>query len=81
MTNAVGTPDQKVLASIAVGLDNTGIQVVSAQMAENLIGVYEITFVVPTTTTAGDHPLGFVMEAVPGQPVYANGSILAVGAQ
>lgn len=81
ITNAVGTPDQKVLANIAVGLDNAGIQVVSAQMAENLIGVYEITFVVPTTTTAGDHPLGFVMEAIPGQPAYANGSVLAVGAQ
>jgi adhesin/invasin len=81
ITNQVGTPDQKVLANIAVGLDNAGIQVVSAQMAENLIGVYEITFVVPTTTTVGDHPLGFVMEAVPGQPAYANGSVLAVGAQ
>ncbi|MBN9658250.1 MAG: Ig-like domain-containing protein [Acidobacteria bacterium] len=81
ITNQVGTPDQKVLANIAVGLDNAGIQVISAQMAENLIGVYEITFVVPTTTTVGDHPLGFVMEAVPGQPAYANGSILAVGAQ
>lgn len=81
ITNQVGTPDQKVLANIAVGLDNAGIQVVSAQMAENLIGVYEITFVVPITTTVGDHPLGFVMEAVPGQPSYANGSVLAVGAQ
>ncbi|QOY86538.1 Ig-like domain-containing protein [Paludibaculum fermentans] len=77
-TNQVGTPDQNVLAKIAVGLDNAGIQVVSAQMAENLIGVYEIVFVVPVGTTNGDHPLGFVMEAVPGQPAYANGSILAV---
>lgn len=78
-TNQVGVPDQTVLANIAVGLDNAGIQVVSATLAQNLIGVYEITFVVPTGTTTGDHPLGFVMEAVPGQPVYANGSILAVG--
>ncbi|MGJ5815230.1 Ig-like domain-containing protein [Paludibaculum fermentans] len=78
ITNQVGTPEQKVLANIAVGLDNAGIQVVSAQMAENLVGVYEIVFVVPVGITPGDHPLGFVMEAVPGQPAYANGSILFV---
>lgn len=81
-TNRVGQPDQFVRATVAVGIDNAGVQVISAKLAENLIGVYEIVFVVPATATLGnDRPLGFVMEVVPGQPIYANGSIIAIGAQ
>ncbi|WP_321475907.1 Ig-like domain-containing protein [uncultured Paludibaculum sp.] len=78
-TNHVGIPGQKVAGSIAVGLDNAGIEVVSAEMAENLIGVYEITFVVPAVMAPGDHPLGFFIRDAGGNPVYANGSVLAVG--
>jgi len=81
-TNSVGQPDQRVLANIAVGIDNAGVDVISAKLAENLIGVYEIIFVVPQSATIGnDRPFGFVMEVVPGQPLYANGSIIAIGAQ
>lgn len=81
-TNRVGQPDQFVLANIAVGIDNAGVEVVSAKLAENLIGIYEIIFVVPTSATIGnDRPFGFVMEVEPGQPLYANGSIIAIGAE
>lgn len=80
-TNRVGVPDQKVKAAVAVGLDDRGVQVVSAHLAENLVGIYEIVFVVPNDATIGpSRPLGFVMEATPGQPVYAQGSIIAIGA-
>ncbi|MCL4794458.1 MAG: hypothetical protein KJZ84_07845 [Bryobacteraceae bacterium] len=81
-TNRVGQPDQVVRAAVAVGIDDAGVEVVSAKLAENLIGVYEIIFVVPQTATFGnDRPLGFVMEVNPGQPLYANGSIIAIGPQ
>lgn len=81
-TNRVGQPDQFVKAKVAVGIDNAGVEVVSAKLAENLIGIYEIVFVVPATATIGnDRPLGFVMEVQPGQPIYANGSIIAIGPQ
>lgn len=81
-TNRVGQPDQVVRAAVAVGIDDAGVEVVSAKLAENLIGVYEIIFVVPQTATFGnDRPLGFVMEVNPGQQLYANGSIIAIGPQ
>jgi uncharacterized protein (TIGR03437 family) len=81
-TNRVGMPDQFVKAAIAVGIDDQGVEVISAKMAENLIGVYEVIFVVPTTATFGNNrPLGFVMEVNPGQPLYANGSVIAIGPQ
>lgn len=81
-TNRVGQPDQVVKATVAVGIDDAGVEVVSAKLAENLIGIYEIVFVVPATASFGnDRPLGFVMEVVPGQPIYANGSIIAIGQQ
>ena len=81
-TNRVGQIDQFVRAAVAVGIDDAGVEVVSAKLAENLIGVYEIIFVVPQTATFGnDRPLGFVMEVSPGQPLYANGSIIAIGPQ
>ncbi|MCL4841680.1 MAG: hypothetical protein KJZ79_07565 [Bryobacteraceae bacterium] len=81
-TNRVGQIDQFVRAAVAVGIDDAGVEVVSAKLAENLIGIYEIVFVVPQTATFGnDRPLGFVMEVNPGQPLYANGSIIAIGPQ
>lgn len=81
-TNRVGQPDQLVKAAVAVGIDDAGVEVVSAKLAENLVGIYEIVFVVPATATFGNNrPLGFVMEVNPGQPIFANGSIIAIGPQ
>jgi uncharacterized protein (TIGR03437 family) len=79
-TNTMGIPDQRVNATVAVGIDDAGVQVLSAHMAQNLVGIYEIVFVVPAWATLGDNrPLGLVMEVTPGQPVWAQGSIIAVG--
>jgi uncharacterized protein (TIGR03437 family) len=80
-TNRPGIADQRVNAVVAVGVDDKGVQVLSARMADNLIGIYEIVFVVPADATIGaNRPLGLVIEATPGQPAYAQGSIIAVGA-
>ena len=79
-TNRVGQPQQTVRAAVSVGVDDKGVQVIRAELAENLIGVYEIVFRIPADANIGnDRPLGFVIEEVPGQPVYANGSIIAIG--
>ncbi|MBI5281518.1 MAG: Ig-like domain-containing protein [Candidatus Solibacter usitatus] len=80
-TNRVGVPDQqKAKAVVAVGVDDKGVQTLSVHLAENLVGVYEVVFVIPSDATIGaDRPLGFVVEAVPGQPVYANGSVISIG--
>lgn len=79
-TNRVGQPGQAVRATVAVGVDDKGVEVVRAELAENLIGVYEIVFKIPADAIIGNNrPLGFVIEETPGQPVYANGSVIAIG--
>jgi uncharacterized protein (TIGR03437 family) len=81
-TNRVGSPDQKIRAAIAVGIDDKGVDVISAHLAENLIGVYEVIFRIPTDATTGNaRPLGLVIEPTPGQQFYANGSTIAISAQ
>ncbi len=78
-TNRVGRPDQKVTATVAVGIDNAGVEVVEAKLAENLIGIYEVLFKIPEDAQLGDRPLGLVAEATPGQPFYAQGSVIPIG--
>lgn len=81
ITNAVGIPNQDVAATVAVGIDNAGVPVKSVRMAQNLIGIYEITFEVPASATAGpDHPLGLLVVPAGGSDsYYGNGSLLAIG--
>lgn len=78
-TNRVGVPNQTVRASLAVGIDNAGVEVVSAQLAPNLIGIYEIRFKVPAGAAPGDRPFGLQVEAAPGQPAFAQPSVIAIG--
>lgn len=81
-TNRVGSPDQKIRAAIAVGIDDKGVDVISAHLAENLIAVYEVIFRIPADATVGNaRPLGLVIEPTPGQQYYANGSTIAISAQ
>lgn len=81
-TNRVGSPDQKIRAAIAAGIDDKGVDVISAHLAENLIAVYEVIFRIPADATVGNaRPLGLVIEPTPGQQYYANGSTIAISAQ
>lgn len=79
-TNRVGVSNQSVLAKVTIGIDNKGFQAQAAYMAENLIGVYEIVFQIPADAIIGnDRPLGFLLEPLSGNPVFANGSVISVG--
>ncbi|MGQ9918782.1 MAG: Ig-like domain-containing protein [Bryobacteraceae bacterium] len=78
-TNRVGRPDQKVTATVAVGIDNAGVEVVGAKLAENLIGIYEVLFKIPEDAQVGDRPLGLVAAQQGGPPFYAQGSVIPVG--
>ena len=81
-TNTLGSPIQNVLVPVTVGLSNAGVSVISAKMADNLVGVYEVIFQVPADATTGDSiPLGFFIEATPGVPTFANGSAIPIAAQ
>jgi uncharacterized protein (TIGR03437 family) len=79
-TNRVGSVDQRVNAVVTVGLDGNGVTTTSVHTAENLVGVYEIEFVVPATATLGaDRPLSFLLVAADGQVLYSNPSLLSIG--
>ncbi len=79
-TNRVGQPTQAVRAALAVGVDDKGVPLIRAELAENLVGIYEIVFQIPTDATIGsDRPLGIVLEETPGVPIYSNPSVISIG--
>lgn len=55
-TGSLGVPgiDSLVLGEVIVGLDNSGVRVVSARAASNLIGLFEVSFQVPATGAASN---------------------------
>ena len=54
-TNQVGGLDQRVLATITVGLNyQGGVVLKEAKMARNLVGVYEVIFTVPANAPVGN---------------------------
>jgi uncharacterized protein (TIGR03437 family) len=80
-TNSPGIPDVDSmindLGSIAVGVNNGGVRVVSAKYAQNLIGVYEIAFQVPDDVPAGN--LNFAISiAQGGNRIFGNPSQIPV---
>ncbi len=78
-TNRVGRSGQKVTATVAVGIDNAGVDVIEAKLAENLIGIYEVLFKIPEDAQLGDRPLGLVTAQQGGTPYYAQGSVIPIG--
>jgi uncharacterized protein (TIGR03437 family) len=78
-TNRAGIPGQTVLAPIIVGVNNAGVPMISAQCAPGMIGVYTITFVVPSDAPSGSAiPLSFAAAGPDGINVYSNTSSLAI---
>jgi uncharacterized protein (TIGR03437 family) len=78
-TNRVGRPDQKVNAIVAVGIDNAGVEVIEAKLAENLIGIYEVFFRIPENAQLGDRPLGLVAAPPGGTAFYGQPSVIPIG--
>ena len=80
-TNSPGIPDTDSfiadLGSIIVGVNNAGVRVVSARYARDLIGVYEVAFVVPNDVPAGSLPLAIAVNQG-GSLVFGNGSAIPV---
>jgi uncharacterized protein (TIGR03437 family) len=55
-TNSIAVPgtDSNVLGQVIVGVNNAGTRLVGARMAPGLIGVYEVTFQVPSDAPTGN---------------------------
>ena len=75
-------PDPVVTSPLLLGLNNAGINIVQAIYARNLIGVYEITFTVPTDTAgfpSGSLPLAVAIQGPsPNGYVFGNGSSIVI---
>jgi uncharacterized protein (TIGR03437 family) len=78
-TNALGGVGQRVTANVIVGINDAGVQTISAEYAQNLIGVYVVTFQVPADTTPGlTRNFGVGVDVGGGNIIFANGSTIAI---
>jgi uncharacterized protein (TIGR03437 family) len=80
-TNMLSPLDSDIVITtpVIVGVDNGGVPVPSVQYARNLVGIWVVEFVVPSSSKAGPRDAPFaVAEPVNGKPVYAQGSLIPV---
>jgi uncharacterized protein (TIGR03437 family) len=60
-TGDAGVPGQAVVARLLIGLNNSGVPLISANYVEGLVGVYAVTLKVPAATATGpSQPLAVV---------------------
>lgn len=77
-TNAPGGVAQRVNAAVIVGVNDGGVDVMSAEYAQNLIGVYVVTFRVPDTTPSGLRSFVVAADQGGGNLLFSNGSNIAI---
>lgn len=78
-TNQIGIPenDPKVNNNVIIGVNNNGYQVVSVTYAIDLVGIYDVAFVVPTDAPTGDIPLAIAVDLGSGL-IFGNPSIIPI---
>jgi uncharacterized protein (TIGR03437 family) len=78
-TNQVGIPenDPKVTNSVIIGVNNNGYAVTSVTYAINLVGIYDVAFVVPADAPTGDVPLAIAVDLGNGL-IFGNPSIIPI---
>jgi uncharacterized protein (TIGR03437 family) len=76
-TNRVGVANQNLIAPITVGVNNEGLEApVTATLSGSMVGVYEITFQLNSTTATGQRNLSIGIDGPNGR-VYSNTSNIA----
>lgn len=76
-TGRVGTGGQMLIAPVIVGVNNEGVRVVSAEYAENMTGVYLVTFELPGNAASGAFRPFAIAVDTPGGFVFGNPSAIA----
>jgi uncharacterized protein (TIGR03437 family) len=80
-TGVAGKPGETVVAPLLIGLNGSGIPLISADYVQGLIGVYMVTFHVPATTATGTaQPLAVVAYDSTGKFYFSQASSIAVAA-
>jgi uncharacterized protein (TIGR03437 family) len=73
-TNQIGIPDTDSIVTngIVIGIDNVGVPVIGAKYARDLVGIYDVSFMVPSDAPTGDVPLAIAVndgtDLIFGQP-------------
>ncbi|MDQ2899053.1 MAG: Ig-like domain-containing protein [Acidobacteriota bacterium] len=71
--------DPMVVAPVIVGVANGGVQVISATYARNLLGVYEVRFVIPDGTPSGANvPFAIAVQDANGNLIFGQPSAIPV---
>lgn len=78
-TNFAGVPGQNVAAQLVVGLNNSGVPLISAQTVPGLVGVFVVALQVPSDTTPGpQQPVGLIAYDAAGNPFFAQGTFIPI---
>ncbi len=71
--------DPTVVAPVVVGVANRGVPVINSIYARNLLGVYEVQFLIPNDIPSGSSiPLALAVRGSDGNLVFANPSLIVV---
>jgi len=78
-TGSFGIPGQTVLANIIVGLNDIGAQLISAQYAPGMVGVYVLTVQIAADATTGPaRPFGLIVSDAAGNQYTASGASIPI---
>ena len=79
VTGSPGVAGQSVIASLIVGLNNVGVNLVSAEYAPGLVGVYVVTLDVPGDAVLGAaQPVGIIAVDSLGNQYFAAGTSIPI---
>jgi uncharacterized protein (TIGR03437 family) len=78
-TDAAGVPNQTLVTSMIIGLNNGGVPLISAVYGPGLIGIYVITLQVPVDTQTGPYqPVGVIAYDSAGNLYFAQPSYIPI---
>jgi uncharacterized protein (TIGR03437 family) len=78
-TGAAGVPDQTLVSSLIVGLDNGGVRLIGAVYGPGLIGISIVTIQVPANAKTGPYqPVGIIGVDSTGTLDYAQATYIPI---
>jgi uncharacterized protein (TIGR03437 family) len=78
-TGSFGVPGQTVAASVIVGLNNVGAQLIAAEYAPGMVGVYVLTVQIPSDSPTGAaQPFGLIVSDAAGNQYIAAATFLPI---
>jgi uncharacterized protein (TIGR03437 family) len=78
-TGTAGIPGQGVTSQLLIGLNNAGIPYLSANYAPGMVGVYVVTFQIPSNTQPGSaQPVGVLIYDAAGNQYFAPSTFIPI---